>query len=955
MMAVVTSAPVLLLWSVLRAPAVIAAPVLVGAFLLGACGGWWLDRVYANRQMRGRPATSASTGDLFVMQMLAEAAGLVGELGSLVSQLTHQVGELAQAECVAFVLRRPDGESGWAVAGEAAGLSGDDLDWLEQWANEHAELIEQLDSPLIAAPPEGDPSVLLPNERNLVLLPLRVNETAVGLVRLSNRAAAGFSPADVEMLVVVADHLAPILAASCENQGARSQLAETALLCDLGTPLVGELDFDQAVERTLQVIQTTLEYEQVAVFLVDESSEALTLQGTALQQASHFEGVVPLGEGVVGRVAASGQAEVVVDEQAGPALLPGRRAELGVPLKLGSWVIGVLDAQSVRPEAFGEADLRVLGQIADQVAQVLHRARLYQAMRQRVAELSLLYEATVAISAAEMDLAGIIALVMKRLIRATGVDGGRLALWDREHRRLITRFANGAALPEPAETYLRNHLLSSHKVLPLYPDDPKLDRAVAQAMRHDGIGSALFLPLVARNRVIGLVELVSKQRRRRFSAEEIQLTLTLGTQAAIALENAQLYQDARQAVDELTALQALALDITAQVTLPELLDRLMTRARHLLQATGSSIHLLGHESEQLELAADEWTNEKPELALIDEALAQARQAVRQDQAFHLQVRELGRRNGPVVQCAHVPLCWRDQVMGVLSVYRSGPRSVPFVAAELKLLEMLAPQAAVAVRNVQLYEELDLGLHELEQAQTSLIQVEKAAALGRLTAALAHEINNPLQALNNCLHLALRSDLEEAKKASYLRMAQNEVERLMGIVDRMLNFYRPAGDEGRTEVQVNQLLGDVLALLTPQLEHNGIASELELAPDLPPIRAVDSSMRQVFVNLILNAAEAMPEGGRVSIKTALLAPGLIGVTIADSGQGIPPADLNRIYEPFFTTKKTGTGLGLAIAQGIIQEHAGKIDVESEIGRGSTFVLRLPIGGARFGPAGQQVAR
>ena len=196
-------------------------------------------------------------------------------------------------------------------------MGSEEREWLEQWANENAEQLEQLDSPLVVNSPAEDSSPLLPDERNLIVLPLRVTGTAAGLVRLSNRVDGAFSPVDVEMLAVVADHLAPILAASCQSHVAHYELAETALLCDLGTPLVGELDFEQAVKRTLEVIQSQLDYEQVAVFLVDESGEALTLQGAAQSQAAHFEGVVPLGEGVVGRVADSGLAEVVVDEQAG--------------------------------------------------------------------------------------------------------------------------------------------------------------------------------------------------------------------------------------------------------------------------------------------------------------------------------------------------------------------------------------------------------------------------------------------------------------------------------------------------------------------------------------------------------------------------------------------------------------------------------------------------------------
>ena len=234
------------------------------------------------------------------------------------------------------------------------------------------------------------------------------------------------------------------------------------------------------------------------------------------------------------------------------------------------------------------------------------------------------------------------------------------------------------------------------------------------------------------------------------------------------------------------------------------------------------------------------------------------------------------------------------------------------------------------------------MRDLELAQTSLIQAEKAAAIGRLAASLAHEINNPLQSLNNCLHLSLRPDLVLEKKEMYLSLAQDELKRLIAIVNGMLNFYRPATGETRSETSINRLLNDVLALLGKQLEHGKIEVELDLDPSLPLVLAIPNNLRQVFLNLILNAVDAMPDGGRLGIVTHQSDDEQVGVIIRDTGRGIPAGNLSRIYEPFFTTKEKGTGLGLSISYGIVEAHKGKMRVESSSDTGTTFSLKFPIG-------------
>jgi signal transduction histidine kinase len=174
------------------------------------------------------------------------------------------------------------------------------------------------------------------------------------------------------------------------------------------------------------------------------------------------------------------------------------------------------------------------------------------------------------------------------------------------------------------------------------------------------------------------------------------------------------------------------------------------------------------------------------------------------------------------------------------------------------------------------------------------------------------------------------------------MAQDEVGRLIEIVSRMLNFYRPATGESRVETDLNRLLHDVLSLVGQQLEQNRISTKLNLQPELPTILAIPNNVRQVLLNVILNAVDAMPEGGQLRISTHQQAGGWAGVTIADTGRGIPAEHISQVFEPFYTTKENGTGLGLAISYGIIEAHGGHIDVQSEVGKGSTFSIRFPPG-------------
>lgn len=259
--------------------------------------------------------------------------------------------------------------------------------------------------------------------------------------------------------------------------------------------------------------------------------------------------------------------------------------------------------------------------------------------------------------------------------------------------------------------------------------------------------------------------------------------------------------------------------------------------------------------------------------------------------------------------------------------------------DVEMFGLLARQADVALENARLYDELRDYVRQIEQSQRALIQAEKMSAVGRLTASIAHEVNNPLQAVQNCLHLSERAELSEAKRSEYLTMAKNELERLMNTVQRMLDFYRP-GALQRKLTNVEELLNNVLALLEKQLSGQNIVVEVIIPPDLPEVRVVQNQIQQVFFNLILNAMGAMDEGGTLSISAKTIETNLV-IEFQDSGPGVQPEIRETIFEPFVSSSEDGTGLGLSVSYGILTAHGGRLELLNDVKQGACFRVIIPL--------------
>lgn len=248
---------------------------------------------------------------------------------------------------------------------------------------------------------------------------------------------------------------------------------------------------------------------------------------------------------------------------------------------------------------------------------------------------------------------------------------------------------------------------------------------------------------------------------------------------------------------------------------------------------------------------------------------------------------------------------------------------------------------------------DVGrLRELERRrlEQALFESEKLAATGRLAASIAHEINNPLEAIQNALYLLVKRIPDDDPNAKFLSIAMKETERMSRILRQMLGFYRPVADAAPTDL--NALIDEAEALVAKRLRDRSVRIEKVLDPTLPRVMVSSDQIKQVILNLVLNAAEAMPKGGVVTITTeSPLGSGspvtrtdAVRVQVADTGPGIAEELLPHIFEPFFSTKgEKGTGLGLWVSLGIAQTHGGRLQVRNRAVGGSVFSLTLPIGG------------
>jgi signal transduction histidine kinase len=284
----------------------------------------------------------------------------------------------------------------------------------------------------------------------------------------------------------------------------------------------------------------------------------------------------------------------------------------------------------------------------------------------------------------------------------------------------------------------------------------------------------------------------------------------------------------------------------------------------------------------------------------------------------------------------IPLISKGQLIGMINLGYKFSKDI-YSHEDIELLGTLANQTAIAIENARLYE-------DLKRSKSYIRRADRLASLGTLTAGLAHEIRNPMVAIKTLTQLLPERLEDEEFRSQFVKIASGEVDRISSLINELLDFARPSDPKWEME-DINAILDGMILLITTETKKKLITIIKNYASNLPLAQIDREQIKQVILNLLLNAIDATSENGTITVQTrSFIKPGgepYVQIEFTDTGCGIPVEHLEDIFNPFFTTKATGSGLGLSISSQIVQDHKGYIDVESQLERGSSFFINLPV--------------
>ena len=631
------------------------------------------------------------------------------------------------------------------------------------------------------------------------------------------------------------------------------------------------------------------------------------------------------------------------------SLCPLARSIVGVPLSVGGHELGAALIAYNSPHDFRENELRLIEQAGRQVALALWGVQQDAERQRHLRESKTLADISRALSETErVGLDHVLQSIVdsaKELI--VGAEQAVIHLMDEEQQVLTPRAAAGFEKPEAGKMKMRlgegvaGQVIAEGITVNIanVAVDP---RFLAQATPR--FRSLMVSPVQSSQGRIGTISVQSSQANA-FTDEEAELLASLGTQASIAIENARLLETTQQGLKEVNALYHITQGLAASLNTEQLMQDVVNLLRENFGYYMVQIFVTDPANEELVMQSGSGKN--GELAkgrsmpagtgIVGYAAETGKPFFTNDVdqvVFYVRHPYLPETRSELA----VPIKVDQRVVGVLDVQNTSAGRL--TQRDLQLVDTVAEQLAVALQKASLYSDLQTSLAQEKSMRSQLIQSERLALVGRLLASVSHELNNPLQAIQNALFLLNEEKGISAQGRQDLQIVLSETERMAGMIERLRTSYRSTRVEDLQPVQINNVVEDVYALMATHLRHKNIAFEFHPEPDLPFIAGLPDQIRQVILNLLMNGVEAMPSGGRLIVSTELLDHQEVLLTVSDNGPGISLDILPHIFDAFVTSKDSGTGLGLTITYDIIHRHNGRIQAENNPEGGATFKIWFP---------------
>jgi GAF domain-containing protein len=838
--------------------------------------------------------------------------------------------------------------------------------------------------------------------KSMLFVPLIIGNDVRGYVSLQNiDKEHAFSNSDVRLLGTLANSMSVALENARLFSETEQRNAELAVINSVQEGLVAEMNMQGIYDLVGEKIRNLFDAQVTAIAIFNHETKT-----------EYFHYAFENGERVYPKIRTydkirerliNTQMLIDIEEKSAevfteitgeaPKSVPGTsfaKSMIFVPLIIGNDVRGYVSLQNNdREHAFSESDVRLLSTLANSMSVALENARLFNETEQRNAELAVINSVQEGL-VAEMDMQNIYNLVGEKICEVLNTQTLIIRTFDQENEIETWEFAieNGTRLysdPRPL-IWANKHLIRSKEPLLINENYTETSKKFGGTGVTKGLPpkSAIFVPMLLGGKIQGSISLQNVEHENAFTESDVRLLNTLTNSMSVALENARLFNETtrllaetEQRATEMQTVNNISRALVSQLEFDALMNLVGEQMRETFKA--DIVYLAIHDSKSNMLNFPYYYGEylesrqfgngitekiilNKEPLLINQDLDKASTEIKAEIKGEMVESYLG-----------VPIFSGGKSIGVISV-QSKEQKNRFNDNDLRLLTTIASNLGVAMQNAEAYQKLQAALTELKSTQTQLIQSEKMASLGELTAGIAHEIQNPLNFVNNFSEVnkeLLQELKEEADKGNIdeVKSIANDVigneekinhhgRRADAIVKGMLQHSRSTSGK-KEPTDINALCDEYLRLSYHGLRAKDKSFNSTMKTDFDEavgkINVIPQDIGRVILNLLTNAFYAVDEKLKAhsSQLTANFQPTVsvttkksdnhVIITVSDNGNGISQKLVDKIFQPFFTTKPTGqgTGLGLSLSYDIIKAHGGELKVETKEGEGSEFIIFLPV--------------
>ncbi len=836
------------------------------------------------------------------------------------------------------------------------GLSDD----LAQWLSDTNDVLQlNPNGQLISAGHIHAEEIARLNMLNIILcVPLLGSTRLLGWLSIGlKKSGQPYNSDDLMFLATMASQTTIALENAQLLKNANQRAAELEALQKISLKVQAQPEPDALLTSVVEEATQLLQVQGGLVWFLDTDRITLRVVVSYNLDQNYTGRTIRMGTDIAGRVLLLGEPVSVDNYQ----IFAGRSqifddalfgAALGVPLTWGGKDQGVLQlVHQPNGLRFGKDDTWLMQLFASQSAIALEKSQLLQNAHKRANQLAMLSEVSQTISST-LDLKTVLSQVMESAVAILNVEAGSLFLTDEQSKELTFEFVHGPKKSEligskiPVGVGIVGTVAKTSEPLIIndVSNDPRWHTSFDEETDFR-TRDVLCVPMIAADRVVGVIEVINKKDREPFTPEDSTLLLSFAVQAAIVIENAQIFTRTDEAlaerVQELQTLQVFDEELQGSLELDRVLDISLTTA---MDALGVAVGIMGifkgGEEEGLHLPIQYGTNERIHRykdepwplrrGVIGRVARTGRVALVNDVSQDPDYIPKSRITQAILV---VPVIRDEKVIGVIDLESMVTNY--FTEGDVKFVQLLASHSAFAIQNAQLF----------EQAQSA----NKAKSEFMNTA--SHDLKVPMTSIkgySKMLKIGAGGPLSETQQ-EFVDIIYNNIERMSRLVNDLLDVSRIEAGRIRLEVsdvQMAEVIHDVLNSVGAQIEERQLNLHLQIEPDLPSIRADYHRLVQIVTNFVSNAYKYTPDGGDVTVKAYAVKSG-ISVSVQDTGYGISDEDQAKLFTTFFRASdpniraQPGTGLGLSITKRMIESHGGNLTLRSKLGEGSTFTFTLPL--------------